>query len=207
MKKIIYFMAFLAVALLSSCSETDDENTEFADWQNRNETYFSAKYAEIKAKKEAGTHAVDIIRCYSKNPATTVPTDFIAVEMLDNYINGPETGCPILTDTVRIHYRGYLIPSDSYQTTMDDGTVLGYQFDSSWTGDYDLSLMNPYVGKTGSFIDGFTTALLNMHDGDRWRIYIPHQLGYGSSVSGSIPAFSTLVFDLTLVKHWPPKLK
>ena len=47
-------MAFLAVSLLSSCSETDEENTEFADWQNRNETYFSAKYAEIRQRKKPG---------------------------------------------------------------------------------------------------------------------------------------------------------
>ncbi len=197
-------MLFIAVSLLSSCSETDDENTEFADWQNRNEAYFMDKYADILAKKAAGVTNVDTVRCYSKIPGTKVPTDFIAVEKLTN---GTGTGSPIQTDSVRIHYRGYLMPSDSYQTTMDDGTILGYQFDSSWAGDYDLALMNPYKGVTGSFIDGFTTALLNMRDGDRWRVYIPQQLGYGSGTSGSIPAFSTLVFDITLVKHWPKKLK
>ncbi|MCM1078252.1 MAG: FKBP-type peptidyl-prolyl cis-trans isomerase [Bacteroidales bacterium] len=203
MKKIIYFMAFVAVSLLSSCSETEDEATEFADWQNRNEAYFITKYADILAQKAAGVTTVDTVRCYSKNPMTKNPTDFIVIEKLTD---GTGTVSPVQTDSVRIHYRGYLIPSESYQTTLDDGTVVGYQFDSSWTGGYDLSLMNPYVGKTGNFIDGFTTALLNMHDGDRWRVYIPHQLGYGGSTSGSIPAFSTLVFDITLVKHWQPTL-
>ncbi|TGX79933.1 FKBP-type peptidyl-prolyl cis-trans isomerase [Palleniella muris] len=204
MKKTLYFMLFIAVSLLSSCSETDDENTEFADWQNRNEAYFMEKYTDVLEKKAAGATNVDTVRCYSKMPGTKVPTDFIIVEKLNT---GTGTVSPIQTDSVRIHYRGYLMPSDSYQTKMDDGTIVGYQFDSSWVGDYDLALMNPYTGVTGAFIDGFTTALLNMRDGDRWRVYIPQQLGYGESAQTGIPAFSTLVFDLTLVKHWPKKLK
>lgn len=61
-------MLFIAVSLLSSCSETDDENTEFADWQNRNEAYFMDKYADILAKKAAGVTNVDTVRCYSKYP-------------------------------------------------------------------------------------------------------------------------------------------
>lgn len=197
-------MLFIAVSLLSSCSETDDENTEFADWQNRNEAYFMEKYTDVLEKKAAGATNVDTVRCYSKMPGTKVPTGFIIVEKLNT---GTGTVSPIQTDSVRIHYRGYLMPSDSYQTKMDDGTIVGYQFDSSWVGDYDLALMNPYTGVTGAFIDGFTTALLNMRDGDRWRVYIPQQLGYGESAQTGIPAFSTLVFDLTLVKHWPKKLK
>ena len=38
-----------------------------------------------------------------------------------------------------------------------------------------------------------------MHKGDHWTIYIPYQLGYGSSKTGSVPAYSTLIFDLRLV--------
>ena len=35
--------------------------------------------------------------------------------------------------------------------------------------------------------------------GDRWEVYIPHQLGYGEEANGAIPAYSTLVFDIGLV--------
>jgi len=38
-------------------------------------------------------------------------------------------------------------------------------------------------------VDGFATALQNMHPGDRWEIWIPQQMGYGSagrSASGSV---------------------
>ena len=51
---------------------------------------------------------------------------------------------------------------------------------------------------------GFTTALQQMHVGDYWRIYIPSDMGYGASGSGTtIPGYSVLVFDLVLVDYSP----
>lgn len=54
-------------------------------------------------------------------------------------------------------------------------------------------------------VDGFATALQNMHPGDRWEIWIPQQMGYGSagrSASGSviIKPYTTLIFDLESYK-------
>ena len=43
-----------------------------------------------------------------------------------------------------------------------------------------------------------------MHVGDYWRIYIPSDMGYGASGSGTaIPGYSVLVFDLVLVDYSP----
>ena len=52
--------------------------------------------------------------------------------------------------------------------------------------------------QTSTNIDGFTTALMQMHEGDRWMVYIPYNLGYGTETTDNIPAYSTLVFDLTM---------
>ena len=54
-------------------------------------------------------------------------------------------------------------------------------------------------------VDGFATALQNMHPGDRWEIWIPQQMGYGSagwSASGSviIKPYTTLIFDLEVTR-------
>jgi FKBP-type peptidyl-prolyl cis-trans isomerase FklB len=53
-------------------------------------------------------------------------------------------------------------------------------------------------------IDGMVTALMKMHIGDRWKVYIPYQLGYGTTTSSStsIPGYSTLIFDLTLSSYY-----
>ena len=50
-------------------------------------------------------------------------------------------------------------------------------------------------------IDGLSTALQQMHLGDRWVVYVPHQYGYGTVNNSSpfVPAYSTLIFDITLV--------
>ena len=39
-----------------------------------------------------------------------------------------------------------------------------------------------------------------MHEGDKWEVYIPAKWGYGSMKMDDIPAHSTLIFELELVK-------
>ena len=75
-------------------------------------------------------------------------------------------------------------------------------FDSSYQGDYDVTTARPVTFCVGALVDGFATALQHMHIGDQWRVYIPYQLGYGSSEKTGIPAFSTLVFDIALVNYF-----
>jgi FKBP-type peptidyl-prolyl cis-trans isomerase FklB len=35
--------------------------------------------------------------------------------------------------------------------------------------------------------------------GSKFKLYIPHQLGYGSQQAGSIPPYSTLIFEVELL--------
>ena len=46
------------------------------------------------------------------------------------------------------------------------------------------------------------SALSNtrMHEGDKWEVYIPAKWGYGALKMDDIPAHSTLIFTLQLVK-------
>jgi FKBP-type peptidyl-prolyl cis-trans isomerase FklB len=64
--------------------------------------------------------------------------------------------------------------------------------------------MMPKTLLISSLVSGFATAVQNMHIGDRWLVYIPYDLGYGTTESSSstIPAYSTLVFDITLVAYY-----
>ena len=53
----LYFLSLLVMMLSSalvSCSESNEEDTEFNDWQTRNEQYFDQKYNEVKALVDAG---------------------------------------------------------------------------------------------------------------------------------------------------------
>lgn len=206
MKKIVFFMSLVAVALLSSCSETSDEDTEFANWKSRNEAYFAQVYAQAKQAIETGDTSWRIIRGYSKGETTTEPTNHIVVKVLSEGGTGIKES-PIYTDSVKVHYRGYYMPSASYNTSVTGYPQnVGYQFDSSWVGKYNIAAMQPSKGVVGSFVDGYTTALQYMHPGDRWLVFIPYKLGYGESDYNSILGGSTLIFDMTLDSFWKKRL-
>lgn len=186
------FLILLAF-VFASCSETSEEDNEFSDWKNRNESYFNGLYEQAKAAVSSGSSEWKVLTKWSLNDnVATAAANHVVVKVLEA---GTGSGCPLFTDSVRVHYRGNLMPSASYPS--------GYQFDSSWTGDYNIHTAKPTeFCLSGQIIDGFATALLNMHIGDRWLVYIPYQLGYGVNGSGTIPGYSTLVFDITLVGYY-----
>jgi FKBP-type peptidyl-prolyl cis-trans isomerase FklB len=93
-----------------------------------------------------------------------------------------------------VHYSGRLLPSASYPQ--------GYQFDSSYAGTFDPVLATPSKFAVAGMVKGFSTALMKMHRGDHWRIYIPYQLAYGATARTAVPAYSTLIFDLRLEDFW-----
>ena len=103
---------------------------------------------------------------------------------------------PLFTDTVAVNYRGRLIP-------LYDGTTV--VFDQSYQGDLDSSTAVPTEFAVSNVITGWATALQSMHAGDRWMVYIPSELGYGESKQATIPANSTLIFDIDLVDVIPLK--
>lgn len=180
-------MLFAAVALVTSCSETSGEEDEYADWQQRNEAYFNSVYAKAKQAVDSGDKSWKLVRAYTKNPSSAKPTDFIVVEVLNT---SSDTVRILYSDSVDYHYQGRMMPTQKHTD--------GYLFDKTWTGTYNLNTMTPYTGQVSGFVVGFTTALMNMHRGDRWKVYIPSGLAYGSADRSSIPAYSTLVFDLTV---------
>lgn len=196
MRTFLQMIVVMGALMTTSCSEADNEEEEFPDWQNKNEEWFVNLYNSARQKVSSGDASWKIIKVYSKNDDVVGnPDDYIIVHVLNN---GSGSGCPLITDTVRVHYRGRLIPSTSYA----EGKV----FDQTWTGDYNLSTMTPTKMGLGNMVDGFATALLNMHIGDRWEVYIPQKLGYGSTTpSGStLPVYSNLIFDLTLAAYYHP---
>jgi len=54
--------------------------------------------------------------------------------------------------------------------------------------------------KVRDLIMGWQIALVRMYEGDKYRIWIPAKYAYGSTKMDNIPAWSTLEFDLELVK-------
>ncbi len=81
---------------------------------------------------------------------------------------------------VYVHYAGRLIDGKQFDST--EGESL------------------PALFKVRDLIMGWQIALTRMNEGDKYRIWIPAKYGYGSIKMDDIPAWSTLEFDLELVK-------
>ena len=92
---------------------------------------------------------------------------------------GTGTVHPQASDRVKVHYHG----------TLTDGTV----FDSS------VARGEPISFGLNQVIKGWTEGLQLMVVGEKTRLFIPSDLGYGNRSSGPIPAGSTLIFDVELL--------
>lgn len=182
-------LALLSPMVLASCSEDDNTVEEFPDWRNTNEAYFSDILSTAKANTD-GSWKVFLSYALEDTIPTT-DNDYIAVKVLRP---GQGSGCPMFSDSVKVNYRGRLLPSTSYPE--------GYVFDQSYLSDEPDDTSMPVTMYVGGTVDGFSTALQHMHIGDYWRVYIPYTLGYGTSESSVGPAYSTLVFDIELKAYY-----
>lgn len=97
-------------------------------------------------------------------------------------VSGPEDGdSPGINDAVLAHYHGMLA----------DGTVFDSSVDRGEPAQFGLSQV----------ISGWTEALQLMKVGDKWRLFIPPDMAYGTaSPTLAIPPNSALIFDVELLE-------
>ncbi|PST88376.1 FKBP-type peptidyl-prolyl cis-trans isomerase [Photobacterium jeanii] len=92
---------------------------------------------------------------------------------------------PAATDTVKVHYKGMLT----------DGT----EFDSSYKRN------QPATFPLNQVIPGWTEGVQLMPVGSKFTFVIPPELAYGSQANPTIPANSTLVFEVELLDIVKPE--
>lgn len=193
MKKYILLSLLFTQCLLlfTSCDETEEVN-KYADWRNRNEAFIDSLKSVYDAKTDP--ELIQIIPYAEKNYP-------IYAKKLKTVTSG-ET--PLYTDSVTVYYRGMLINEAVFgaATTPRYYTKL-YQsldvFDKNFEGEEPNAFESPTTFIVNEQVYGWREVLQRMKVGERWEVYIPWQQGYGSSVSGAIPGYSTLIFDLNLV--------
>ncbi len=183
--KILFTLILSVLFGLTSCEETTDVG-EFDNWQSRN-TQFIDSIAGVARANTYGDWKV--ILADGLDPMKQWGNDcYVYCQVIEE---GSGTEHPLFTDSVVVNYSGRLMPSATYPD--------GFLFDSSYSGDFNPSFNVPVGLPLSGTVPGFCTAVQDMVDGDRWKVYIPYQLGYGEKVSASIPACSTLIFDINLV--------
>lgn len=146
-----------------------------------NEFFQEQEKREIERRREAGKSAKVEGEKYLAENAKKEGVKVTATGLQYKVLTEGSGKKPGATDTVKVHYEGFLI----------DGTV----FDSS------IQRGEPISFPLNGVIAGWTEGLQLMAEGSKYRLFIPYNLAYGEQGAGaSIPPFSTLIFDVELIE-------
>jgi len=175
--KIAVLLCFGLFAFATSCSDDDNEYVVDEAWKAYQEQVF-ANAGKTEGfspfSSESGNDKV-----YSKEL-----TDFIKDTEFDDF---DRTMRPYFTDSVYIRYEGW------YYNQNGDSI----RFDGTEGPNGNGRVLKSV---TKGFVDGFTTILQYMAEGDQRRVCIPSTLGYGPYDYGNIKGYTTLWFDIKLMK-------
>lgn len=87
---------------------------------------------------------------------------------------------PTATNTVRVHYEGFLTDGTKFDSSVDRG--------------------KPTEFPLNGVIKGWTEGLQLMPVGSKFTFYIPSELGYGANGAGNaVPPYATLIFEVELL--------
>jgi FKBP-type peptidyl-prolyl cis-trans isomerase FklB len=95
---------------------------------------------------------------------------------------------PTIGDTVRCNYRGTLMDGTEFDSSAQAGGPAEFQLKQG----------------EGGLIQGWVEALQKMHPGEKWQLFVPPSLAYGTDSPGPpIEPNSLLVFEIELVEIVP----
>lgn len=198
-KQILWLVALLVSFSigLSSCAEDTPTADPYENWQARNEHYIDSIATVATTNASGNWERILNYKIQESTGGTNLGgydvDQYVYMKILEPAV--ADGIAPLFTDSVSVYYRGELI----------NGEV----FDESYSGELNTEVHEPTTfalqatttnGLTDGLIVGWVTALQQMKEGMRVRLYIPANLGYGSQSKTSIPAYSTLIFDLKLEK-------
>ena len=102
------------------------------------------------------------------------------VELL-HIADAPDAPSPGAGNVAVVHYTGWLTNGTKFDSSVDRGEPFSFT-----------------VGMN-EVIAGWDIAVARMRVGDKVKLTIPPELGYGSQANGAIPANSILVFTIDLI--------
>ncbi len=140
-----------------------------------NYVYYQEQKDKIFTKvKEEG---IKYLEDNAKRPEVSTTASGLQYEVI-KAAEGPK---PLATNSVTVHYVGQLITGEMFDSSIDRGEPLSFPLNR--------------------VIPGWTEGLQLMSVGAKYRLYIPYDLGYGArGAGGAIPPYSTLIFDVELIK-------
>jgi len=155
------------------------------------DVYFAIKLVGVKTPQqlqaEESVHMTKLRNAESKEREAYLKKNNITVKPSPDGLyfipekrgKGPH---PKVGDKVSVHYTGYLLNGKKFDSSRDRGKP------------FEFTLGKHQV------IPGWDEGVAMLRKGGTAKLIIPSSLGYGTRNMGPIPPFSTLVFDVELVK-------
>jgi FKBP-type peptidyl-prolyl cis-trans isomerase FkpA len=164
---------------------------------------FSLKIVKVQSLEEAigevKTAEVEAANKYIADNKLTVTTTASGLKYV---ITQPSVKKkPLTGDTLLVNYTGRTLDGKVFDSSIQaEAQKAGLQ-----QGDRKYEPI-PVILGTSPVIQGWTEGLLLLNEGSKAKFIIPSSLGYGEQGAGAeIPPYSTLVFDVELVKIKPIK--
>ena len=153
-------------------SETE-KNEVMMRWQQEMQAKKQAQMAEqAKAAKKDGAAFLAQNR---NNPGVFETPSGLQYQV----IKGAEGRKPAATDTVHVHYHGTLLNGQVFDSSVQRGEPISFPLNQ--------------------VIAGWTEGVQLMSIGSKYKFFIPSELAYGDQAVGTIPAGSTLIFEVELL--------
>lgn len=183
MKKYLHIaLMLLCVLVVSSCKDDNDDTAvvEQEAYKLENETAFLAKKVDS-----------NYVQWMS-----TANDGFVFAKLIKKG-NGKQA---FFNSRVSVYYKGSLIDGTVFDEKLFDD---GIPFKCAVSPYYTYTERDPQSGAVvaswSSVITGWSIALQNMVEGDKYEVWIPQELAYGVSGQGEIKPYSTLIFEIELV--------
>lgn len=169
-------------ASINDILQGNDLQVSHQEGQQIVNSFFAEMEKKANAEKaEAGKAAKEQGRAFLENNGKRAEVTTTASGLQYEILVEGTGKQPKATDTVRCHYEGSLL----------DGTVFDSSYKRNEPADFGLQQV----------IAGWTEGVQLMKEGAKFRFYIPFNLAYGEGGAGAlIPPFSTLIFDVELIK-------
>lgn len=87
---------------------------------------------------------------------------------------------PLSNSLVHVYYKGMFVDGEVFESNLEEPL--------------------PFLFRVFDVIDGWQEVLQLMPEGSKYEVVIPYELAYGKKADGEIPGYSTLIFQLHLLK-------
>lgn len=170
---LLFILVVLGSMLVTGCGD-DSTWDQYEEWRKTNDNFY---LSQLDVKNPDGTPF------YTQLKPSWYPTSGVLIHYFNDRSKTAGNLSPMVNSTVDVKYIGRLYNNEP--------------FDSSFTATtYGDSIFRT---KPSGTISGWQIALTDMRVGDSARVVIPYGQGYEAQSTGSIPPYSTLIFDIKLV--------